>query len=180
MALHASEPEEGSLYLHNGGLVLTSPFLPHFFQSLDMLVAAENGRSRFRDWERAARGVHLLQYLVDGETSAPEPLLALNKLLCGLPLAAAILPGIEVTDRERDLCGQLLRAMIANWSAIAQTSIAGLRETFLQREARLDRGSDGWHLTVQRRTVDVLVDQIPWSFSMLLLPWMPEIIRVTW
>jgi hypothetical protein len=70
--------------------------------------------------------------------------------------------------------------MIANWQAIAQSSIAALRETFLQREGKLEQHENGWKLRVQRKTVDVLVDQVPWNFSVILLPWMPLPLYVTW
>ena len=33
----------------------------------------------------AHRAVHLIQYIVAGVTSTPEPMLVLNKILCGLP-----------------------------------------------------------------------------------------------
>jgi hypothetical protein len=58
--------------------------------------------------------------------------------------------------------------------------MAGLRETFLQREGKLQRTHDGWKLRVQRKTLDVLVDQIPWSISVVFHAWMPQPIHVTW
>ena len=70
--------------------------------------------------------------------------------------------------------------MIANWTIVQNTSIAGLRETFLQREGKLVRGSQGWTLTVERKTVDVLVDQIPWGIALLYHRWMPEALHVQW
>jgi hypothetical protein len=58
--------------------------------------------------------------------------------------------------------------------------MAGLRETFLQREGKLQPTHDGWKLRVQRKTLDVLVDQIPWSISVVFHAWMPQPIHVTW
>ncbi len=172
----ASDP----IYIDNAGLVLAASFLPPLFQKLDMLEQDENGKFRLHERETASRGVHLLQHLVDGRTSAPEPLLVLNKILCGLPVGIAVAREIEPGDQELEVCEQLLRSMIANWKSIEGTSIAGLRETFLQREGRLERADDGWKLRVQRKTVDVLVDQIPWSISVVYHRWMPEPLRVTW
>jgi hypothetical protein len=70
--------------------------------------------------------------------------------------------------------------VIEHWTIIKQTSVAGLRETFLQREGRLDRPPAGWRLRVQRRTVDVLLDHIPWTVSTIAHSWMPEPLYVTW
>jgi hypothetical protein len=122
----------------------------------------------------------LLQYLVDGSTSAPEPSLALNKIICGVATSTTVEREIIPTEQEREGCERLLKAMIADWKIIEDTSIAGLRETFLQREGKLERTPDGWKLRVQRKTVDVLVDQIPWNFSVVYHNWMPQPLRVTW
>ncbi len=173
---HNSDP----IYIANGGLVITAPFLPHLFHSLNMLEPDDQGRQRWLNPDVGSRAVHLLQYLADANTSAPEPTLVLNKLLCGLEPSTPIAPGIELTERETELCDQLLGAILANWTALANTSVAGLRETFLQREARLNYADNRWHCRVNRRTLDVLVDSIPWSFAVILNNWMPTPIHVTW
>lgn len=178
-----SEDDQASgepIYIGNAGLVLASPFLPHLFQQLDLLEPDDRSRLHLRDRNAISCAVHLLQYIVDGRTSAPEPLLVLNKILCGVPTQVPIAREIALTDEERNLCEWLLRSMISNWKVIADTSIAGLRETFLQREGKLQRVDDGWKLRVQRKTVDVLVDQVPWSVSVLFHPWMPGPVHVSW
>lgn len=182
-ALGDEEEEEAPgepIYIDNAGLVLTGPFLPHLFKQLDMLTVDERGRSRMRNQQTASRGAHLLQYLVDGRTSAPEPLLVLNKILCGMPTGAPVPREIEITETEREVCDKLLNSIIANWEIIKDSSPAALQETFLQREGRLIRSSDGWKLRVQRKTLDVLVDQIPWSISVVYHRWMSEAVHVTW
>jgi Contractile injection system tape measure protein len=174
------EAAADAIYIDNAGLVLAAPFLPPLFQTLDMLRQGDDGRIRLRDAEAASRAVHLLQFLVDGRTDAPEPLLVLNKILCGVPLGAPVLRAIEITESEREVCDKLLRSLLAGWTAIANTSVAGLRETFLQREGKLRRGDEGWTLRVQRKTVDVLVDDVPWSLSVVLHRWMAQPVHVRW
>jgi hypothetical protein len=167
------------IYVVNAGLVMTNPFLPRWFQALDMLEDVEPGKTRLRP-DRLSRAVHLLQYLVDRSAETPEPMLCLNKLLCGAPLAAPVERRIELTENEIKTCQKLLRSVLANWKILSGTSIEGLQQTFLQREGRLERTSDGWRLFVQRKTVDVLLDQIPWSISTVFHSWMREPIFVTW
>lgn len=169
-----------TVYINNAGLVLTGPFLPHLFRSLDLLTADEGGRARLRDANAVSRAVHLLQYLVDGSTDTPEPALVLNKVMCGVPTATPVEREIEPTEQEREICERLLKAIIANWKIIENTSVAGLQQTFLRREGRLDGSADGWKLKVQRKTLDVLVDQIPWSISVVFNQWMPQPLHVTW
>jgi hypothetical protein len=174
-ATESGEP----IYIDNAGLALFGVFLPQLFDRLDAL-SREEGRARMRDEHAASRAVHLLQYLVDGRCNAPEPLLVLNKLFCGLPIATPVPAEITPTADELALCDGLLQAMIANWKIIENSSVAALRETFLQREGKLELRSDRWTLHVQRKTVDVLVDRIPWSISVTYHPWMPLPLYVTW
>lgn len=174
------EPDDQSIYIANAGIVLTSPFLPHLFATLGMLENGEKVRAAWRRPQDAMRAVHLLQYLVDDRTSAPEPQLVFNKILCGLPTAAPLERAVELTGQEMEICGQLLNAMIANWPVLSGSSPAALRETFFQREGRLTREDGVWKLRVQRRTLDVLLDQIPWSYKTILHDWMQETVHVTW
>jgi len=159
---------------------LTGAFLPHLFEGLDLMDRDASGRPCFRDPAAASRAVHLLQYLVDGSTATPEPLLVLNKILCGILIATPVEPHIEATAREIELCDRLLKSMIANWKIIENTSVAGLRETFLRREGRLQRSTEGWRLTIPRKTVDVLIDYIPWSVAVVYHRWMLDPVLVSW
>lgn len=182
--LVAERPNEtnqgGAIYVANAGLALLNPFLPHFFERLSVLHADDGGKPRMADLHSASRAVHLLQYLVDERLDTPEPELAFNKLLCGMSVTDPITPSILPEDADLELCEQLLEAVIANWRGIEQSSASGLRETFLQREGRLLNVDEQWRLTVQRKTLDVLLDQIPWSFSVIYHPWITQSLHVTW
>jgi hypothetical protein len=167
------------IYIGNAGLVLANPFLPRLFDALGLMESGEDGKRRLRG-SAASRGVHLLQYLVDGRTDRPEPVLVLNKLLCGLPISTPIERDIEPSETERETCDTLLRSMIENWPIVRGTSVAGLRETFLQRDGKLTLAEGGWRLQVQRKTLDVLVDQVPWSIGIVFHRWMPGALHVTW
>jgi Contractile injection system tape measure protein len=173
------EPET-AYYAANAGLVLLHPFFPHLFDVLGVLKSDDGERPELADPASAHRAVHLLQYLVDGRVDTPGPELALNKLLCGMPITDTLSSWVAPDQSELNLGEQLLRAAVNNWPAIKNTSTAGLRQTFLQREGRLVCADDHWHLTVQRKTLDILVDQIPWSFSVINHPWMEKPLHVTW
>lgn len=179
-ALEADAGGGEPVYVANAGLVLAAPFLPRLFTTLELLAEDEDGRRALRDAEAVSRAVHLLQYLVDGSTATPEPALALNKVLCGVPLATPVDASADLDARERAACDLLLASLLAGWTALSGTSVAGLRETFLQREGRLNAVDGGWRLTVQRKTLDVLVDELPWTLSVVLHDWMPGPLHVTW
>ncbi len=172
--------QEESIYINNAGLVLVAVFLPHLFKSLDLLHTNDQGKTRLRSKRAVSHAVHMLQYLVDGSTSTPEHLLVLNKILCGESIHIPVEQSIDLIEREVQLCNQLFEAVKANWACMAGTSISGLQQTFLQREGRLTRTEKGWKLLVQRKTLDVLVDQVPWRLSITSEAWMPESISVVW
>jgi hypothetical protein len=172
--------DDGDIYLDNAGLVLATPFLPHLFSQLEFLAKDPRDRTCI-DPGHLSRAVHLLQFLVTGKTRTPEPFLTLNKVLCGVSPSVPVTSNIAPTEAEIKLCEALLQAMLANWPPLADgTSIAGLRETFLQREGRLRRNDTGWELSVERKTLDVLLDQTNWGFRTVMNPWMPEVLHVDW
>jgi hypothetical protein len=59
-------------------------------------------------------------------------------------------------------------------------SIASLRVTFLQRDAMLTTRDGTWLLQVERRDYDVVLEQFPWTWDWVKLPWMPDAIRIEW
>jgi hypothetical protein len=164
------------IYVANAGLVLAGAYLERLF---GMLGLAE--REAFVSPEATERAVHLLQYLATGRTGTPEPLLVLNKVLCGMPIGTPVWREFEITPQESQAIDGLLTAMIAHWKILGHTSIAGLRESFLQREGRLSFDEeDGWQLHVEPRSFDMLLDQLPWGYSLQKLPWMKEALHVEW
>jgi hypothetical protein len=175
------KPGRSPIYIDNAGLVLASPFIPHLFRELGMLERTAGGALQLAEPATATRAVHLLQYLVTSRTATPEPLLALNKILAGVATAAVVTSQIEATEQELSLCAKLLAAMLANWPALSTgTSLVGLQDTFMQREGRLTFDGDKWMLKVERKTLDVLVDQVPWSFRLIFHSWMPQPLHVEW
>lgn len=162
-------------YVANAGLVLLWPFLAMLFDRLGYLE-----QRQFKSPELAERATHLLQFLVTGEENFPEYELVLNKLLCGVETARPLARTLLLTPEERSTGEGLLGAVLQRWEVLKNTSVAGLRETFLQRAGRLDYHVERVVLTVETKTLDILLDQRPWSISTIKLPWMPLPLYVTW
>ncbi|NIJ20915.1 hypothetical protein FHS95_002607 [Sphingomonas naasensis] len=178
----AAETDSGmpvTMHIHNAGLVLAAIFLPRLFQSLDYAEETDTGW-RWTDTDCPGRAVHLLQWLADERSDAPEPQLALNKILCGLDPADPVAASVALTGHERDRAQSLLARILSGWPPLAGSSIAALRETFFQREGRLTRSEHRWSLEVETRVLDILLDQLPWSFSTILHPWMRNPLAVRW
>lgn len=168
----ASVDEDG-IFINNAGLVLMHPFLPRFFESLEIVNHSGVLRSE--------RALCLLHYLATGQSQAPEYELVLPKILCGLLPDSPVSIEQEITETESDESIVLINAVISHWEALRNTSIDGLRGSFLNRPGKLIRKSDGdWQLQVESRTFDVLLDQLPWGIAMIQLPWMKKVLWVEW
>ncbi|MBL7775627.1 MAG: hypothetical protein JNK89_06460 [Saprospiraceae bacterium] len=165
----------GGYFVQQAGLVLLHPFLQRFFSKFELLDGPE-----FRDETARHRAVLLLQALAGGDIGSPDFNLVLPKFLCALPVNQPLDHTLTPTPEEREEADRLLQAAIDHWGALGATSPGGLREGFLQRPGKLEHTDTGWHLQVERRTLDILLDRLPWNLSLVKLPWMPELLRVDW
>jgi hypothetical protein len=161
----------------DAGLVLCAPFLARLWQRLELL--RPDGQA-FATTAAAARAVQLLRLLATGRTETPEHLLLLPRLLCALPEPQALDAELQPTPAEQEALEGLLHAMIRHWKRLGRTSPAGLRETFLSRPGQLERADTHWRLRVESRAFDMLLDDLPWAFKTVRLPWMPEVLHVEW
>lgn len=176
-AAGSGEPStfSGDANLRNAGLAIVAPYIERLFALLDI-----TSDGVFASDEARQRGVHLLQYVITAQESTPEHLLSLNKLLCGIPACVPVVPGIRISDREKDTIEQMLRGVISHWSALGASSVEGLRETFLQREGSLYYQDDAWHLKVPQGSFDMLLDRLPWGYKLIKFSWMAAPLNVSW
>jgi len=163
------------IYIHNAGLVLLHPLLPHFFQRIGLTE-----KNQFIDETARHRAAHLLQFLADGRQEHPEQELVLNKMLCDIPVEETIPLQITLTEMEKEVAGQLMEVLRQQWEKMKNTSVEALRLSFLQREGALTSIQDGWQLQVEQKGIDVLLQYLPWSWRMIRLPWMNKILYTEW
>lgn len=169
------EEEEEKYFVKHAGIVLLAPFLPMFFRNLSLL---QEGEWKSKETQYAA--IHLLKFLSTGLQRTPEYDLTLEKIICGVAIHEPIPADVVLTEQQTTEAKALLHSVIAHWKAIKNTSLAGLRETFLKRDGVLKKKENGWLLQVERKTLDVLIDSIPWGYSTLVFPWCPSLIFVEW
>lgn len=159
----------------HSGLVLLTPFFNSFFSELNLLDGAA-----WKNNDCAFKAVHLLKFLSTGQQRVPEYALVLEKILCGLPVNVPVPLDVVLEPKDIEEAQSLLKAMIAHWNVLKNTSIDGLRETFIRRDGLVTKRDNGWLLQVERKTLDVLLDQIPWGYSTVSLPWNDYLIFVEW
>ncbi len=167
--------DEATNYIRNAGLVLLHPFLSTYFSRLEL---TEKGK--FVNEEAQFRAIHLLQYLVDGTALHQEHELVLNKILCGLPVEEPIPLEILISEKEKAVSLELLQVVLQQWEKLKNTSIEGLRASFLQRQGALTPMDDAWKLRVEQRGYDILLQTLPWSVGMIKASWMKKILYVEW
>lgn len=173
-----SEPiagEDEKYFVEHSGIIILSPFLKIFFNGLKFL---EEGQWKSPD--HCFKAVHLLKYMATGITEIAEYALTFEKILCGLQpgIPVPLDAGLEAHEiKEADT---LLIDVIGHWKALKNTSVNGLRETFLKRDGIITLKDDGWHLKTERKTADVLLDMMPWGFSVIRFPWIPLPVFTEW
>jgi hypothetical protein len=169
----ADEDAAEGIVVDNAGSVLLHPFLPHYFEGLGVAVGGELTNPN--------RAMCLLHHLATGEVTAPEHRLVLAKVLCAVALDEPVEADVGLTEAEQDESIALLEAAIRHWGALRGSSPDALRAEFLTRAGTLSVDADGdWLLRVAAETADILLDQLPWSISLVKLPWMPRPLRVEW
>lgn len=169
------DPGAPAIRVRNAGVVLLAPHFGALFERLDLL----DGRL-FRGEQARATAVDLLEYLVFGVVETREYELTLDKILCGMAPEEPLAAGAELEERARELCDGLLRSTTQSWVPLKNSSIATLREAFLQREGILTRGEDQWILKVAAKPYDMLLDSLPWPYRMIKTRWMAELVQVAW
>ena len=159
----------------NAGLVLLWPFLPTLFERLGYLA-----NQQFRSEAAQQRAALLLHFLATGSEGTPDLQLPLNKLLCGIGQAQSLPRALVFTNAEKATSEDMLQAAISRWGAVKNSSVYGLRTTFLQRPGQLEWLPERVMLSVETQTVDVLLDRLPWAIGLLKLPWMAAPLHVSW
>ena len=169
-----AKKEAESIYIANAGLILLHPFIPALFERLKFTEGKE-----WKGDEEQNKAVCVLNYLVSGNEDQQEIEMVLPKLLCGMKIDEVVVR-TELTDEIRYECEDLLKSVITHWRVLKNTSIGGLRETFLQLEGKLSKTDNGWLLQVEQKAVDVLLAHLPWGISIVKLPWMEGMLYGEW
>lgn len=165
--------QEAYLLVENAGLVLLHPFLKHFFTGIGLL----NKDNVLIDKVLAA---HLLHYAATGRENDFEQQMAFEKYLVGIDPFESIPREVSISESMKQEVENLLLAVRENWKPLQASSAAAVRETFLQRSGKLINEHPNPRLVVERQTVDILLNQLSWTISIIRFPWLEELIYVEW
>ena len=162
------------LFVDNAGLILIHPFLKHFFKQAGLLSEDEKSLTD------PFLAVHLLHFIATGREQDFEHTLLFEKYLVGLPFEEIVPRNIQISDNLKSEVASLLEAVKENWEPLRETSNQGLQETFLVRSGKLMNLSEHPRLVIERKTVDILLEKLPWSMSLVHFPWIDKLLYVEW
>ena len=164
------------IHTNSAGLIILNPFIVPFFERLELL----DEEHQFKSCEKAIRAVHLLAYLAGTETEDTYSNLPLEKVLCGLDTNFPINTPFEILPNEEEEAENLLNTICQRWKPLNNTSIEGLRLSFLQRHGTIEYDDGMILVRVEGKTLDILMEDLPWGTSMFLLPWVKPMFYVEW
>ena len=171
------EVREKRFHLEDAGLVLLAPFISTLFSRLGYLD--ENGC--FESVASQFRAIILLRRVVFPEVvEIHDYELNLCKVLCGVNPAFPIPTDIQLGEDEKNEIDHLLESVIDYWTIINGTSTDGFRSSFLKRFGTLEKSENMWIVRVEGSTIDILMEDLPWSFSALSYSWCQDVIYVEW
>ena len=162
----------GGIYINNAGLVIIAGFLPHFFKRLGIMsdnVITDKNKAAF-----------LVQFLASGNEAIAEFELGLSKILCDIGMEEAVDTSIVLSGKEKNEANDLLLSAIEYWNILRDTSVEGLRGSFLMRSGKIWFENEEWHLLVEQKPYDMLLQHLPWSINIIRLPWMRYPLRTEW
>jgi hypothetical protein len=159
-------------FVENAGAVIIAAFIYPLFAHVGLLHENE-----ITDKNNA---LQLLHYSITGNDQPAEFELLLPKVLCGMEVEAIPEMYLPLDAAMLHQADEMLAAVINHWNVLKNTSVQGLRESFLQRSGKLSFDGNEWLLQVEQKPYDMLLQQLPWTISMIRLPWMPQVLQTEW
>ena len=170
-----SERIQERIPVTDAGLVLLHPFIRFLMQNVGLV---KDGR--FVSALARVRAVHLLRDLTGSQEPHFSHNLILEKILCGLPPGYAIPSEWEPDEKEKEETEALLNAVCGYWRPLSGSSARALRDGFILRPGTVEPFEDTWIVKVEGRTIDILLDELPWELSLIHFPWLEDPVSVEW
>jgi len=175
MKYNSTVDDKNEIVVKDAGLVLIGAYVPMLFKKLEYIADGA-----FISEQTRLKACSLLRYIVFGDLPS-DGLHFLGNYFCGLPWNFRIPKEIVLDENEKNIAESLIKSVIDNWKAIGHVSIDGFRGTFLHRDGKIEKEMDEEiHLKVKQGPFDMLLDKLPWSYSMLKFKWHKKLLTTTW
>lgn len=157
---------------NNVGLFILHPFLKEFFREAGILID--------REIVNPDKGVQLLHYLATGNDTCKDIAVQTEKIIIGIPLYQPIFGGNSISEKEKNLCDALLKAILKHWTVLEKSGIDTLRSMFLIRQGTIEFKGKNIHIEADHLAQDILLKKLPWGLGMVLLPWFKGMFQINW
>ncbi len=161
-----------NLIVNNIGLFILHPFLKEFFTEVGILEG--------QTITNPNKAVQLLHYLATGNDLGKDISVRTEKIIIGLPIHQPVFNTMPLTDQEKKVCDELLKAVLKHWTVLEKSGIDTLRSMFLIREGTIEIKEKNIVVEAKHLAQDVLLKKLPWGLGMVLLPWVKGIFQITW
>ncbi|WP_298511796.1 contractile injection system tape measure protein [uncultured Kordia sp.] len=168
-----STAKDMALTTEKAGLILLHPFLLRFFEGVGLL-------SEDKQITDIGKACMLLHFLATETEEVTDIELTLEKILLGIPLETIINYQTPLTEKDKNLCEELLLAVLEHWVVLKKSTINTLRDMFLKREGNLTVSESNIKLKIERAAQDILLERVPWNISLIRLKWMEKMMHVEW
>ncbi|SHH08463.1 hypothetical protein SAMN05444372_11462 [Flavobacterium micromati] len=161
-------------YIDNAGLILIHPFLKHLFDNCHLFDKS----NEIRNPEVAA---HLLHYVATGREQDYEHTMVFEKFLCNIPINQPIDRNILLPEKYKTEAREMLRSVLINWDKMKNSSVELLQNEFLQRPGKITlKDGESPKIIIERKTQDILLDNLSWNISIVKIAWKKRIIYTDW
>ena len=180
-AVWEAAPEESEaaperIPISDAGLVLIHPFITRFLQNMGLV----DRKGRFVSGEARVHAVHLLRHVTGYDDPHLGHRLVLEKVLCGLPVDYLVPEDWEATPEEEEEVEGMLTSLLSHWPTLSKSSVGALQRSFLQRPGEIAQVDGSSVIRVEGSALDILMHDLPWENSIILLSWLDKPIFVEW
>lgn len=171
-----SDDENEKINIGNAGLVLFHHYLPYVFRDLKWITRD----NQFRDIKSQQKAILFLQYVINGKSRQAEHELVLNKLLCNWPPSLPLATRCNFSAIEKQAAGELVDSLKEHWAILNTTSRPGVIQSFIERKGIVRKTGKDYLLQVEKNTIDILMESLPFGIQLIKLPWNEYLIHTEW
>lgn len=165
--------KDPTYYAEHCGLLLLHPFLGTFLKRCELLD--ENSKITNK-----AVVVKLLYYTATGLDFPYEHQTVLEKFIADYPKGISLDRSLPLAAGLKEKSDELIAAVLGHLPQLKSSSPALLRNEFLSRPGKLIINSNRTKIIVERKTQDLLLNQVPWNMALIKLPWLKNFIHLDW
>lgn len=171
-------------YSYDAGLLILWPFLSTLFERLDLLqddFSEESKKRKIFISDRAqAKAYSLLLFLCGSDKESGY--YGVINLLVGYEFDAIVTMPVPLNAKEEKEALSLLELVIARWEVLKKMPYSSFQSLFLQRKCLISLTEMGVMVTVEKQTLDILMQKMPWGLGLIQLPWLDKdtCISVEW